>query len=58
MLKEDIKIFGKNEKELETLIQTIWIYCKCIGIKFRVEKCNANKEKREKRNTEEFLKLH
>ena len=36
---EDIKLFSKNEKELETLIQTIRIYSQDIGMEFRMEKC-------------------
>ena len=34
----NIKIFVKNEKELEALIQTIKIYCKDIEIKFVIQK--------------------
>ena len=37
MNMEIIKIFAKNEKELETLIQTIWIYSSDRGIKFGIE---------------------
>ena len=33
----DIKVFVKNEKELETLIQTIRIYNQDIGIEFGAE---------------------
>ena len=33
----DIKIFTKNEKEQETLTQTIRIYSQDIGIEFGVE---------------------
>ena len=36
---DDIKIFGKNEKELETLIQTIRIYSQDIVLEFCIEKC-------------------
>ena len=36
---EDIKIFAKNQKELETLIQTIRIYTQDIGMEFGIEKC-------------------
>ena len=36
---DDIKIFVKNEKELETLIQTIRIYSQDIRIEFGIEKC-------------------
>ena len=34
-----IKLFAKNQKELETLIQAVRIYRPDIGIKFGVEKC-------------------
>ena len=34
---DDIKLFAKNEKELETLIQAVRIYSQVIGMEF--EKC-------------------
>ena len=39
MYRDDIKLFAKNEKELETLIHTIRIYSQDIGMKFGIEKC-------------------
>ena len=36
---DDIKRFAKNEKELETLIQTVRIYSQDIGMEFGIEKC-------------------
>ena len=36
---DDIKMFLVNEKELETLIQTISIYSQNIRMKFSREKC-------------------
>ena len=36
---DDIKLFAKNEKELETLIQTIRLYSQDIGMQFGIEKC-------------------
>ena len=38
MYMDDIKLFAKNEKELETLIHTIRIYSQDIGMKFGIEK--------------------
>ena len=38
MYMDDIKIFVKNEGELETLIYTMGIYSQYIGIKFGIEK--------------------
>ena len=36
---DDIKLFAKNEKELETLIHTVRIYSQDIGTEFGIEKC-------------------
>ena len=36
---DDIKLFAKNGKELETLINTIRIYSQDIGMEFGIEKC-------------------
>ena len=38
-LMDDIKLFAKNEKELEILIQTVRIYSPDIGMEFGIEKC-------------------
>ena len=41
-----VKIFAKDKKELETLIQTIRIYNKDIAMEFgRQQICSAYKEK-------------
>ena len=34
MYMDDIKLFAKNEKELETLIYAVRIYCQDIGTEF------------------------
>ena len=39
MYIDDNKLFAKNERELETLIQTVRIFCQDIGMEFGVEKC-------------------
>ena len=39
MYIDDIKLFVKNEKELETLIHAVRIYSQYIGIEFGIEKC-------------------
>ena len=36
---DDIKLFAKNEKLLETLIQAVRIYSADIGMEFGIEKC-------------------
>ena len=39
MYMDDIKLFAKNERELETLRQTLSIYSQDIGMEFGIEKC-------------------
>ena len=39
MYMDDIKLFAKNLKEMETLINTIRIYRQDIGMEFGIEKC-------------------
>ena len=49
---DDTKVFAKNEKELETLIQAIRIYSQGIEKEFNIEKmCHARNEKWEKRKS-------
>ena len=43
---EDIKLFAKNEKELETLIHAVRIYSQDIGTEFGIEKCAMKSGKR------------
>ena len=37
---DDIKLFAKNEKELETQIHTVRIYSQDIRMEFGIEKCS------------------
>ena len=37
MFMDDFKLFAKNEKELEILIQTMKIYSQDIGMEFVIE---------------------
>ena len=39
MYMDDIKLFAKNETELETLIHAIRIYSQYIGMEYGIEKC-------------------
>ena len=39
MYMDDIKLFTKNEKELETLLHAVRIYSQDIGMEFSIEKC-------------------
>ena len=45
MYMDDIKLFAKKEKELETLIHAVRILSQDIGVAFGIEKCHACNEK-------------
>ena len=57
MYMDDIKLFAKNEKELETLIHTVRIYSREIGMEFGIEKCAMLVMKRGKRQLTDGMEL-
>ena len=54
---DDITLFAKNEKGLETLIFVVRIYCQDIGIEYGKEKCSLQIMKSEKRHMTEGMEL-
>ena len=54
---DDIKLFAKNEKELETLIQIVRIYSQDIGMEFGLEKGAIPVMKSSKRHMTEGVEL-
>ena len=57
MHMDDIELFAKNEKELETLIHTVRIYSQDIGMEFGTEKCAMLVMKSGKRHMTDGMKL-
>ena len=57
MYMDDIKLFAKNEKELETLIHTFRIYSQDIGMEFAKEKCAMLVMKSGKRHRTDGMEL-
>ena len=57
MYMDDIKLFAKKEKELETLIQAARIYSQDIGMEFGIEKCAILIMRSGKRHTTEGIEL-
>ena len=57
MYMDDIKLFAKNEKELETLIHTIRIYSQDRGMEFGIEKCAMLIMKNGKRHMTDGMEL-
>ena len=39
MYVDNIKVSAKNEKEMESLLQSIWISKQDVEMKFGIEKC-------------------
>ena len=57
MYIDDIKLFSKNEKELETLIHAIRIYSQDIGMEVGIEKCAMLVMKSDKRHMTDGTEL-
>ena len=57
MYMNGIKLFVKNEKELETQIHEVWIYSQDIGMKFSVEKYIMLEMKSGKRHLTDGMEL-
>ena len=57
MHMDDIKIFAKNEKELETLIHAVRIYSQDIGMEFGKDKCAMLNMKNGKRRMTDGMEL-
>ena len=54
---DDIILFAKNEKELETLIHAVRIYSQDIGMEFGIEKCAMFVMKSGKRHMADRMEL-
>ena len=54
---DGIKLFAKNEKELETLIHAVRIYSQDIGMEFGIEKCAMLVMKSDKRHMTDGMEL-
>ena len=54
---DDIKLFAKNEKEMEILIHTVRIYSRDIGMEFNIENCTMLVMKSGKRHLTDGIEL-
>ena len=54
---DDIKVFAKKEKELETLIQTIRIYIEDLGMEFGIKISAMQIRKSEQRESAEGIEI-
>ena len=57
MYMDDIKLFAKNEKEVETLIHAVRIYSQDLGMEFGIEKCAMLIMKSGKRHLTDGMEL-
>ena len=57
MYMDDIKLFAKNEKGLETLIHTVRIYSQDIGMEFCIKKLGMRVMKSGKRHRTDGMEL-
>ena len=57
MYMDDIKLFAKKEKELETLIHAVRIYSQDIGMEFGIKICAMLVMKSGKRHLTDWMEL-
>ena len=57
LLMDDLKLYAKNPNQLDSLVQTVRIFSKDIGIKFGIEKCAVLIIKRGKMTQSEDITL-
>ena len=57
MYMDDMKLFAKNQKELDTLIHVVRIYSQDIGIEFGIENCAMLVMKSGKRHLTDGMEL-
>ena len=57
MYMDDIKLFAKNDKELETLIHAVRIFSQDIGMEYGIEKCAMLVMKSGKRHMTDRMEL-
>ena len=36
---DDLKLYGKNSSQIDSLVQTVWSYSEDIGMKFGIDRC-------------------
>ena len=54
---DDLKVFAKNEKEIDSLIKTVELFSCDIGVEFGIKKCSVACIKRGKLSKAEGLRL-
>ena len=38
---DDLKLYGKNSSQIDSLVQTVWSYSEDIRMKFGIDKCGV-----------------
>ena len=54
---EDLKLYGKNSNQIDSLVQTVWNYSEDIGMKFDMDKCEVLELERGKLVRSEGIEL-
>ena len=57
LFMDDLKLYGKNENEADTLINTVRIFCNDIGMEFGISKCAILIMKRGKMSRSEGIEM-
>ena len=57
LFMDDLKLYGRNEKEINSLVHTVQVFSSDIGMDFAIEKCAMMVMKRGKMDKSEGMRL-
>ena len=57
LFMDDLKLYGSNEKEINSLVHTVQVFSSDIGMDFGIEKCATMVMKRGKLDKSEGIRL-
>ena len=57
LFMDDLKLYGRNEKEINSLVHTVRVFSSDIGMDFGIEKCTTMVMKRGKLDKSEGIRL-
>ena len=54
---DNLKLYGRNEKEIKSLVHTVRVFSSDVGMDFEIEKCTMMVMKRGKLDKSEGIRL-
>ena len=52
LFMDDLKLYGKDSSQMDSLVQTVWSYSEDIGMKFGIDKCGCTRTRKRETSKE------